>query len=414
MTVPTVATERWEAPEAVDPPTLRRLRAVGRDINRVTGMRPAGWVALGGGIVALVAGLVLGWTEFKVVGVLAIATVLLCLLFTIGKPKFAVGLHLDERSVVVGTPTSGQLAVLNEAPRRHWGSRLDLPVGKDTASFSIPSLAAGAHMVESFRIPTDKRGRVEIGPAQSVQGDPFALTGRETLWTGSVELFVHPRTVDLPGRQTGFVHDLEGHASPHITAADMNFHALREYAAGDDRRHVHWRSTARTGHLMVRQFEESRMSRIVVALDTGRTAWLDADEFELGVSCAGSVAVQALRGESPLRFLTSRDELVSVTPTRTLDELSMVELTARGGLADLVHSTKRREPAASIAICVTGSVASMTELRRGCGRFDVDTRVIGVRVAEGAELRVRQAGNVTVMQVGSLDDLPRAMRKAME
>lgn len=156
------------------------------------------------------------------------------------------------------------------------------------------------------------------------------------------------------------------------------------------------------------------MSRVVVALDTGRTAWLDADEFELGVSCAGSVAVQALRGESPLALLTSRETLVAVTPTRALDDLCMVELTARGGLDDLVHGTKQREPGASIIICVTGSVASMTDLRRACGRFDVDARVIGLRVADGAELRVRQAGNVTVIQVGALDDLPRAMRKAME
>lgn len=414
MAAPALAPERWEAPEAVEPPSFDRVRSAYSALNRVTGMRTAGWFALAGGVVALVAGLLLGWTELKFAGTLAVAVVLLALLFTIGTPNFEVGLHLDEHSVVVGTPARGQLSVANLALRRHLGSRLDLPVGEAVASFTVPGLAPAQSMTEPFHVPTGRRGVVRIGPAQSVQGDPFALTGRETFWTGTKELYVHPRTVSLPGRQTGFIHDLEGHASAHISAADMNFHALRPYAPGDDRRHVHWRSTARAGQLMVRQFEESRMSRVVVALDTGRSAWLDDDEFELGVSCAGSVAVATLLGESPLALLTSRDTLVALTPTRALDELCTVELGARGGIADLVQTTRRREPGASIAIVVSGSSASMTTLRRACSLFDVDTRVIGVRVEESAGLRVRTSGNVTVLQVGSLGELPRAMRRAME
>lgn len=156
------------------------------------------------------------------------------------------------------------------------------------------------------------------------------------------------------------------------------------------------------------------MSRVAVALDTGRAAYLDADEFELAVSCAASVAVQTLYSESPLALLTTRDTLRTATPTRALDELSLVEQTTRGGIQDLVHTTLRREPGASVAIVLTGSSATMAELRQACSRFDVDTRVVGIRVELGAELRARSAGHVTVLQVGHLDDLPRAMRKAMQ
>ena len=156
------------------------------------------------------------------------------------------------------------------------------------------------------------------------------------------------------------------------------------------------------------------MSRVLVALDTGRSAYLDEDEFELGVSCAASVALQTLYSESPLALLTPRDTLITVTPTRTLDELSLVEQTTRGGISDLVHGAVRREPGASVAVCITGSTATLSALRQACSRFDVDTRVVGIRVEEGAELRARSAGNVTVIQVGALEDLPRAMRKAMQ
>ncbi|RMB61981.1 DUF58 domain-containing protein [Tessaracoccus antarcticus] len=390
------------------------MRSFGAAVNQRTGIRAAGWVCLLLGLMVLVGGLALGWVEFKVAGALAVLSVAVGLLFTIGKPRFEVRLEMAERSVVVGTPTGGELAVRNTAQRRHLGSRLDLPIADDVASFSVPPLGAGMFIRQRFRVPTEQRGLVRIGPAESVAGDPFALTGRQTRWTGMAELFVHPRTVRLPGRQSGFVHDLEGHASPHLSSADMNFHALRPYAPGDDRRHVHWRSTARTGALMVRQFEESRMSHVVVALDTGRLAWLDADEFEIGVSCAASVAVQTLMGESPLALRTSHETLTALTPSKALDALCTVGRGIGGGVVDLVHATRAAEPSASVAVFITGSVASMTQVRRAGSLFDIDTRVIGVRVEEGAELRVRTAGNVSVVQVGALEELPRAMRRAME
>ena len=410
----TAAARRWEVPEAVDPPSGARLRALYERVSKAVGLRDAGWVCLVVGVVALGLGLWLGWREFVVVGVVAVVIVGIALLFTIGKPNLGVGIRVSDRSVVVGERASGDVVVSNVATRRHLGSRLDLPVGRDQASFWLPMLLPGAHESFSFRIPTNRRGRVVVGPAQSVQGDPFSLAGRETQWTEELEVFVHPRTVRLPGRQTGFVHDLEGHASPNITPSDMNFHALRPYVAGDDRRHVHWRSTARAGQLMVRQFEESRMSRVLIALDTGRNSYIDDEEFELAVSIVGSIAMQTHLGESPLTVLTSNQRLVTVSATSTMDELAVLELTARGGLADLSNSATQREPGASIAFVVSGSSSSMTDLRLANARFDVDTRYIGIRVAAGEELRSRKVGSITVTQVGSLDELPRAMRRAME
>ena len=406
--------ERWEAPEAVDPPTTTWLRDAYGRLTTFTGLRTAGWVALVGGLVSLLVGLAFGWVEFITVGVLAVVTALLSLLFTIGRPDLNVFLEVADRSVVVGDRTTGRLYVRNAGTRRHWGSRLDLPVGDSFASFMLPGMSAGNVHTEQFRIPTERRGLVVIGPANSIKGDPFSLAGRETRWTEELELYVHPRTVTLPGRQAGFVHDMEGHASDHLSASDMNFHAMRPYVPGDDRRHVHWRSTARAGQLMVRQYEETRMSRVAVTLDTGRTSYLDEAEFELAVSCAASLSLQTLYSESPLTLTTSNDLLVTVTPTRTLDELSLVEQSTRGGVADLVHSLMRRETRVSIAMVLTGSSTSTRVLRQACARFDVDTRVVGLRIDAGAELRARTVGNVTILQVGSLDDLPRAMRKAME
>lgn len=73
-----------------------------------------------------------------------------------------------------------------------------------------------------------------------------------------------------------------------------------------------------------------------------------------------------------------------------------------------------RDAGASIAMFVTGSIAPLASLLRAGARFDVDTRVVGLRVEVGAELRVSSSGNITVIQVGDLAELPRGIRKAME
>lgn len=403
----------WQLPQTVEPPSLDGLRGVLQKVVRVVGLTGAGWTAL---LVVFVCGLlgrVLHWHELLLVAVMAGLLVLVALAFTIGRPRFAVRLALQSNRVRVGETAEGSLAVRNEAARRSFGSRLDLPVGEQMASFGVPSLGAGSSHSEDFVVPTDRRGVILLGPVQSVQGDPFALAGRSTTWTQVTELFVHPLTVDLPGRHTGFVHDLEGHASTQLTNSDMSFHALREYVPGDDRRHIHWRSSARTGQLMVRQFEESRQSRVAVALDASRESYVSDDEFELAVSVVGSVALQCVREDNPLAVMTQAETLPAVSALRVLDELARVDQTSRGGVLGLVRAVNDREPGASIVVLVTGSGQSLDRLRRAVRAFDVDTRVIAVAAQPGAALSVRTVANTTVIRLDDLASLPRAMRRAM-
>ncbi len=120
----TAVQPRWEAPEVVDPPSTQGLRNAYRRLCDVTGMRTAGWIALLGGVLSLVLGIVFGWLEFTVVGVLAVVTVLICLLFTIGRPKLEVWVQLTDRSVVVDEDVAGmQVAVDAHRRPRPRGSR---------------------------------------------------------------------------------------------------------------------------------------------------------------------------------------------------------------------------------------------------------------------------------------------------
>src|SRR5690606_32774393 len=114
-------------------------------------------------------------------------------------------------------------------------------------------------------------------------------------WTEPAELFVHPEVVALGGANAGLLRDLEGQATRDLSDSDLNFHALRDYVAGDDRRYIHWRTTARRGQLMVKQFEDTRRTLTSIALATAVSDYAHPDELELAVSVAASIAVQAIR-----------------------------------------------------------------------------------------------------------------------
>ncbi len=403
---------QWVPPSTVDPLRLSDLATLAGALSRWLGVRRRGWVVLLVSVGLLVAGGLLGWLELRAAGLAGLVLLLLGSLLTIGRPRFEVHLLIPETHVTVGEPASGRVVVRNVGRRRTLPGQMNLPVGRQLASLGLPSLAAGSRHEETLVIPTQRRAVVEVGPAQSVQGDPFGLMGRDALWTKQVEVFVHPRTVLLPGRQTGFVHDLEGRPTQKLSSSDMSFHALREYVPGDDRRHIHWRSSAKTGALMVRQFEESRQSRIAVAVDLGEISYGDEDEFETAVSVAGSFVQQAFREENPMALVTNVDAYPGLTWTQIMNELSRVEQLRRTHVNQVFRLVRDREPMASIVIVVTGSRVRVDRLRRASTLLSIDARVICVRVAPEQRLRVETVSNVTTVQLPRLEDLPRAVRRA--
>lgn len=404
---------RWELPDPVAPPDSGEVRDLFERVSSWLGMRAAGWVILLVAIISAIAGAVLAWQEFRLIALLCGLLLAVALLFTIGHPKFEVQMGLDQLRVTVGDDAGGYLDVKNVAPRRNLPARVELPIGEQRAVFDLPSLAPQGAYHERFKIPTDKRGVYIIGPANSTQGDPFALTGRQTNWTGSYEFFVHPRTVPLQGRLTGFIHDLEGHVTPQLAASDMSFQSLREYAPGDDRRQVHWKTTAHLGELMVRQYEQTLQSRVAIAIDLSINSYLGEADFEEAISVAASIAQQAIREQNPLAMLTNSEVLPAVSVPRMLDEMSRLERTQSRGIMPLARFVRRVEERASVVVLVTGAATKLEDLRRACAHFELDTRVIGIIVDPQAKISVRNIANQSLAKVPNMQQLGRAMRQAM-
>ncbi|WP_312181484.1 DUF58 domain-containing protein [Arthrobacter sp.] len=371
-----------------------------------------GWATAGLMLVCWAAGALLGWRELLIAAALLTLVLAAATGFVLGRQSYAVRLDLARTRVAVGDDAVGSLTVSNPGGRLLLPSRLELPVGGATAVFELPRMAPGAEHEELFRIPTQKRAMIVVGPVESVRQDPFALMGRRLVWTDPVDLFVHPRTVNLQGSATGFIKDLEGLPTRELSTSDVAFHALREYVPGDDRRHIHWKTTARTGTLMVRQFEETRRSHLAVALSTNLSDYDSEQDFELAVSVAGSLGLQAVREQRDLTVLTQDGPLRSGSGRILLDELTRVAGTERReGTRELAALTTDTVPNASVVILVTGTAVSASLLRSAAAAIAPGIRCLAVRCAEGQQPGRREIADLTVLTCGDLDGLPALVRK---
>ncbi|MDQ0745580.1 hypothetical protein QFZ62_002888 [Clavibacter sp. B3I6] len=250
------------APGAV-PGAAAPRNAIARLVGVVT---PLGRVVAVAAVVAGAAGYALGWRELVAVAWTAAALWVVALLHLVGSAGVEVTLRLPRDRVVAGERAPATVAVRNPLRRRAVGLTVEVPVGSGLAEIHVPSLGHGHSHEDVFVVPTSRRGVIPLGPARIVRGDPIGLVRRESAEAAATRLLVHPRTLAMPSTSTGFVRDLEGRATRDLTDSDVSFQSLREYVPGDAVRHIHWRSTAKTGVPMVRRFEETRRSHIMVAL----------------------------------------------------------------------------------------------------------------------------------------------------
>ncbi|MGW6004180.1 DUF58 domain-containing protein [Oerskovia enterophila] len=373
---------------------------------------PFGWAVLVGTVAAWWTGLLFTWVELLVVAVVLTVALLAAVAFVRGTFKYTVDLDLGQQRVTVGDRAVGRLEVSNQSPRPLLPAVMELPVGAGVASFPVPRLRTGASHEEIFTIPTHRRSVIPVGPVRSVRADPLGLLRREVVWTDPEELFVHPRTKNLSGSSTGFLRDLEGRVTQDISNSDVSFHALRDYVPGDDRRHIHWKTTARTGQLMVRQFEETRRSHLAVILSTRTEDYGHPDEFELAVSSCGSLGLQAIKEDRGLTVLVNDGSLRGDNRVRLLDDLARVETRElRTSLVDVARVATASVTDASVVALVVGSSVTPTELRAASARLPQDVRVMAIQCVPGAKVSRHRIAELVVLTIGELGDLPLALRR---
>ena len=375
---------------------------------------PLGWFVAAATLGSWFVGWTLGWQEFMYAAAGLLVLLGMSSLLTIGRMSLEVRTRLEPQRVTAGDGAAVEVWVRNTGKAPLLPLPLDMPTGQTVTRFNLPALVSGSAFEDVVVMPTQRRGVFAVGPATTLRGDPFGLMRRQVTWTDAVELFVHPRTVFLDSLGTGLLKDLEGRSTNDVSMSDLAFHTLREYAPGDDRRHIHWLSSARlsgasgSAQFMVRQFLDTRRSHLGVVVDCDQAAWLDDDEFETAVSVGASVAARALLDEMDVSEASGPFVLTRPRRHTALDLFARVR-TGSEALELVVARLARAAPTISSAVIVTGPLTSFQVLRRAVSAFSPDVNVVGIRVEHGAAAGLQRSGGLSILTIGSLGDLPRAL-----
>ena len=189
-----------------------------------------------------------------------------------------------------------------------------------------------------------QRGLFSVGPIEVSTGDPFGLFRRSRVLSDEHEVLVYPATEPLPGFHP-IALGVPGEGVRQRTALRLTTNAshIREYFPGDALGRIHWPTTARTGRLMVKQFDQEVGNDLWLLLDLDPRVHVGQGEEsteEYAVRAAASVAQRALGLGVPVGLVASGAEPRFIPPgrgpsqmIRILDALAHVRAGAEPALA---------------------------------------------------------------------------------
>jgi uncharacterized protein (DUF58 family) len=186
-------------------------------------------------------------------------------------------------------------------PRWAWLVGLNQRAG--VAEAALPPVPAGGAGEAGPTLTPRRRGRVVFTAALVGRREPLGLARALRRVPASDTLLVLPRRYPLPplALPGGRRYQPGGIALASSVGDSEEFVALRDYRPGDPLKRIHWRSWARTGRPVVREYQDEFFVRHALVLDTFAAA--PTPVFEEAVSVAASFACTVQTQESLLDLL---------------------------------------------------------------------------------------------------------------
>ncbi|GAB2466466.1 DUF58 domain-containing protein [Jatrophihabitans fulvus] len=368
---------------------------------------PAGWTVLGLAVAAYALGALLGYRLLAACGVGLAAMLVLAVLWVVLRPGVDLVRTVDPDRVSVGEPALGRIDVRNR-------SRLpSVPfvavdrVGSDEVELPVPVLPAGGARPVYYPIPTTRRGRVELGPLTVERRDPLGLLRTARRVASPALLWVHPRVHPAATLPVGVVLDFEARTTANARLGTLTFSSLRDYVAGDDPRRIHWRTTARVGHLVVKEHIDTTEPTTTVLLDN---VSLPGDEvFEQAVEVAASIyrAVELEGRPVRVHLVHDEDDAVAGDALDSMDLLAAVRL-HRGESTGVLDAIQRL-PGGGVLVVVTS--AGPTLLPRLADQRRRFNPVVVVQMATASDDRAdgmhRRPGMTVITAARAVDAVTR-------
>jgi uncharacterized protein (DUF58 family) len=216
------------------------------------------------------------------------------------------------------------------------------------------------------RTPLARRGHFRIEPLQIRTGDPFGFFEASASVGQGITLVVYPKIDALPMWKLPPANIEGAHAQPERTLQTTPLATtVRPYAPGDSMNRIHWRTTAKTGEIQVKEFdlEQTADAWIFMDLDAANEGGQGDDSTtEVAVRAAASIADKAL-GENRAVGLTVSAHRMTVVPAdrgarqrlKILQLLAAVEADGRTPLQEALVTGVNRLRRGMTAIVVTSS-----------------------------------------------------------
>ena len=226
--------------------------------------------------------------------------------------------------------------------------------------FTLSRVEASGVRTAVYDLTSAVRGRFTVGPVELRLADPFGLCVVRRAFTSTNPLVVTPAIVDLPPVLSAGTWTTGGESSTRTLASvgDEDV-ATRPYRHGDDLRRVHWRSTARTGELMVRREEQPFQSSVTVLVDSRASAHRGEgvrSSFEFAVTAAASISVHLLARGDRLRAISDTGASLTTGPRELcrevlLESLAVITPSRSAGLRSALTGLGPRGEGLLVAVC---------------------------------------------------------------
>lgn len=362
----------------------QRRRQTGGSLRRWT-ITPAGlcWLATTAALIVL--------ALFKNINLLALLGYVMLAAWVLSLPAAGRGLaRLRVRRrvagpVYAGMPCAVRVTVVNEGRRPALGLRLEDRGPHHALTWFVSRLECGGRRTLRGEVVLPQRGRYAWDPLIAASAAPLGLVVRRILAVPAEEIIVLPRMGWLhrgrfreylrsrsPRNDRVRIRQLQRHR-----AAQDEFHGLRGFRPGDSPRSIHWRTSARLGELMVREYEDVPSDNLILVLDPSPAgAPDDAVRLEAAVSLAATICREWCRrkGDRLVAAVVGPDPQVldgvtsSAHARRVLEALAVVGAGAAGAPALLARLAAVPLPPAAVVLVATGPSALPGALERALNR----------------------------------------------
>lgn len=316
------------------------------------------------------------------------------------------------------------------------------------ASHVVPSLLGKREYSWTAETVCSARGEFLLGPVTVISSDPFGLFQSPRLLGATQQLIVYPRVVDIRRVLLPVGYLSGGDAQRQLThQITTNASSIREYVPGDSMNRIHWRSTARMGDLMVKEFELDPLVDIWLFADFSAKSACDDGSIrraspggaiiptssqippateEYGVVIAASLAKHFLDDERVVGFGAYTPNRHFVLPDRGNRQLAMIlsalavaRCTSEMSLREMLSLETMQFTRGTTLMIITSSldtgwIAEAQVLqRRGIRPFCVfiDPATFN-RQLDSSEVRgMLQLAKIAVLIVGKDDDIGLALEQ---